>query len=124
MSSSATIKLARSVPLAEWETFCAEQHIRYSPNTVGQNVYYCGQVEITFGPQNGSLERDPQRDLPLWSPARPPTTGNVIEVSTFFLGPEIRQVARLALAIRDRWNGQLRADPEIEAQIGGLVTGV
>lgn len=76
------------VPPEQWQTFCAEHRIEHSPQTVGGNVYYAGDVEIWY-----ALHK--------------------LNFSTYWMGSEMPSVARLALLAWVRWGGALDADPEI-----------
>lgn len=49
MSSAVYLTPRTPVKRSEWEVFGEEVGITYSPNTVGRNVYYQGQVEVKFG---------------------------------------------------------------------------
>lgn len=92
MSSAAHItfeKDTKGVPADEWAAFCVEHEIAYSPNTVGGNVYYYGgKVEIHYEMHG-------------------------LTFSTFWMGPGMNSVARIAIDAWRRWGGTLSADPEI-----------
>lgn len=98
MSSAATITFDRGtkgVPLKEWQSFCEEQNIEHSPNTVGGNVYYHGGL--------GGVEAS--HDV------------HTLRFSTFYGGQAMAAVARLTMVAWTRWGGTLEADPEIRRLI-------
>lgn len=112
MSSAVSIHLVRPVSLKSWRKFCDENFILYSPNTIGQNVFYFDDVEIHFGEQNlvdlprlqdGSINFDA---------ANPPESAKQIRVSTYWMG-NLSGVAMIANKILYRWKGSLESDPEI-----------
>jgi hypothetical protein len=95
MSSAATITFEPDtvgVPTKEWQSFCQEHCIKHSPQTIGGNVYYAGEVEVHY-------------------------TRHDLHFSTFWMGSAIPDVARLAMLAWRRWGGQLTADPEIRKTI-------
>ena len=96
MSSAASISFESGTvaPANEWDAFCREHQIEHSPNTVGGNVYYAGQVEVRYA-------------------------AGKLRFSTYWLGSAMRDVARLALLAWQRWGGSLEADPEIRQCLGG-----
>jgi hypothetical protein len=109
MSSAAFIEFepgTKGIPITEWREFCDEHGIVHSPNTVGGNVFYANQVEVTFG-----------RVLRVLNVATPalPDHAHYLCFSTYFMGEALPDVAALALAAWKRWGGQLSAAPEITA---------
>lgn len=65
MSSRIYLAFKSPVTIDVWMKFCNENDIVFSPNTVGQNVFYLDQVEITLGGggklpklENGSYDFD------------------------------------------------------------------
>lgn len=112
MSSAIYYEPATPIPLAEWEQFCAEHDVVYRPNTAGQNVFYAGQVEITFGGcgEHGTLDRSD--GTPMWDTARPPDRASKVTVSTYFMGSGMPAALCLATAMCRRWGGELHASPE------------
>lgn len=116
MSSAAYLTIDRKdydpIPASEWLEFCAQHAIRYSPNTVGQNVFYADDVEITFG-EYGTISKSPD-GRPDFSTARPPDGAYDVTVSTFYDG-NLEGVARMAALIWHRWGrATLDAAPEIQ----------
>ena len=71
----------------EWETFCAENRIIYSPKTIGGNIYYRGDTEIRF-------------------------SANHVTVSTYWKG-NLLGVASVARAILARWSARFEFDKEL-----------
>jgi hypothetical protein len=95
MSSAASITFETGtigVPPDRWKSFCQEHGIEHSPQTVGGNVYYAGQVEATH-------------------------TRYRLTFSTFHLGNAIPEVARLAMIAWQRWGGEISADPEVRLHL-------
>jgi hypothetical protein len=76
------------VPADQWESFCQEHRIEYSPQTVGGNVYYQGSIEVHYAVHE-------------------------LRFSTFWMSGAIPGVARLARIAWKRWGGYLSADPEV-----------
>lgn len=102
MSSGAIIKFEPgtvAVERASFDEFCTAHDIVHSPQAVAGNVFYAGGVEVHYG-DKGSL---PERVFKL-------------RFSTFFMGSDIPEVARLALLAWQKWGGALHADPEIAAR--------
>lgn len=96
------------LPLDEWEKFCREYEINYSPETNSKNVYYFGgrgAVECHFGDQNFEGEG-------------PLPAAHLVYFSTYHFGEAMPDVARIAFAAWKRWGGSLSADPEIRAHMG------
>jgi len=120
MSSAIYLKFAEPVKLAEWLSFCQEHEIIYSPNTVGQNVFYhggMGGTEITFGKSNfKDLPRLPSGSID-FSKATPCETASKINVSTFFMG-SLSGVAKVAKEITARWPCEFECDPELADLMG------
>ena len=91
MSSAANITFEPDtvgVPAEEWQTFCREHRLEHSPQTVGGNYYYAGEVEVRYAE-------------------------HMLNFSTYWFGNSMREVARLAKIAWRRWGGSLSADPEI-----------
>jgi hypothetical protein len=91
MSSAANITFEPDtigVSINEWQEFCKEYLIKHSPQTAGGNVYYAGDVEISYDQH--------------W-----------VRFSTYWGGPSVPDVARLAMVAWRRWGGKLSADPEV-----------
>jgi len=91
MSSAATLTFdpdTIGVPADQWESFCQEHRIEYSPRTVGGNVYYAGDVEVHYAEHK-------------------------LRFSTYWMGRSIPEVARLAMIAWQRWGGEISADPEV-----------
>lgn len=108
MSSAVYLKPATPILLADWEAFCAEQGIVYSPTTSGGNYYYFGNpdedVEIKFG--SGSQ--------PAFS--APPAQANEVTVSTYYLNRRVMpMVVDIVKAFRARWRSKMDADPEYKS---------
>jgi hypothetical protein len=91
MSSAATITFEPDtigIPADEWQVFCAEHAVVYSPQTIGGNVYYADAVEVHYAVHE-------------------------LRFSTYWRGGAVPEVARLAMIAWKRWGGHLTADPEI-----------
>jgi hypothetical protein len=91
MSSAATITFEPDtvcVPIDAWQAFCAEHALVYSPQTIGGNVYYAGEVEVHYATRR-------------------------LVFSTYWRGAAIPEVARLAMIAWQRWGGEISADPEV-----------
>lgn len=113
MSSAVYLFFTPPIPLEDWVVFCNEQDITYSPQTVGRNVFYAGDVEISFGDQNlAPLPQLPDGRLD-FSAASPGSLASEITVSTFWMGKAIPDVARIAKLILGRWSGTMQCDPEL-----------
>lgn len=113
MSSAVNIDLVRPVSLASWQKFCAKNSILYSPNTVGQNVFYFDDVEIHFGEQNPVDLPRLQDGSINFDAASPQESAKEIRVSTYWMG-NLSGVAMIANKILSRWKGSFESDPEIE----------
>ena len=112
MSSDIYITLGTPVSLADWEQFCAGHGITYNPHAVGWNVYYAGQVEITFGDHGTRpVLRGGRYD---WDTAEPPASAEQVWFSTFWMGVALPQVAALARAFHDQFGGDVSMAPELE----------
>ena len=99
MSSAASITFdpdTAGVPADQWESFCKENRIEHSPQTVGGNVYYAGEVEVTYEQHR-------------------------LTFSTFYQGNASPEVSRLALIAWQRWGGEISADQEIRRRSGRQV---
>lgn len=102
MSSAASISFERlprdtgtiGVTGDEWHAFCREHQIEHSPNTIGGNVYYAGEVEVHYAV-------------------------HMLRFSTYWGGKAMSNAARLALLAWRRWGGSLEADPEIRKLVWG-----
>jgi len=82
MSSDIHLSFEKPIPLVEWNWFCSINGIEYSPQTVGQNVFYYGGhggVEVEFGE---SMLASGQCDF---SKATPFPEATHIVVKTFFM---------------------------------------
>lgn len=113
MSSAIYLSFATPITLEAWLAFCAEHGIVYSPHTVGRATFYQGDVEIHFGESNwADLPRLPDGRWD-FDAARPFPTAEKITVSTFWMGAALPDVARVALAITERWAGPMEYDPEL-----------
>jgi hypothetical protein len=117
MSHAAYFDFDEPVTLGDWSAFCQEHAIEYSPNTVGQNVFYAGDIEVHFGgyDEQGSLEYNVSGS-PKWETAKPPEKATHITVSTFW-GGNIRGVAGLAASLWLWSHGQAKCsgDPDVVA---------
>lgn len=112
MSSAVYIEFETPISLKDWQSFCLQNSIEYSPKTVGRNVFYFGDTEIHFG--ESSSEK-----LPLLSngeidfqAASPKETANKIVVSTYWMG-NLEGVALVAKKILSSWNGSFSSDVEL-----------
>lgn len=116
MSHAAYFDFDEPVSLDRWTEFCQDHGLVYSPNTVGQNHYYAGDIEVMFGyypHEVGTVEED-EDGRPLWDTAKPPEKATQVRVSTFY-GGDIGAVAGLAASLWLWTNGQagLRADEDV-----------
>ena len=114
MSSAVYLKFKKPVPLKEWLKFCPEYDIQYSPNTVGQNVFYYGGfggVQITFGESN-PVELPVIGDMINFSKASPLSEASEITVSSFY-GSNLDNIAFIAKKILVKWNGSFTCDDEL-----------
>lgn len=111
MSSAVYITCPEPISLEDWDKFCKKHHIEYSPQTVGRNVYYCGQVQVQFGEM--SFKRD-----------EPPETASKITVSTFHcsLGGNLESVAHIANLIENKFKTKKSCDPEFKFLLDGKIT--
>lgn len=102
MSSAVHLTFIFPIPLERWHEFCAGHDISYSPMTVGKNVYYRGDVEITFGSSDNDKE---------------PEGADEINVSTYYDG-DLRAVAAVVRLICLSWNpSKIDPDPEFHELI-------
>lgn len=113
MSSAAylTWDQDEGVTLDQWEAFCDANNIKFRPRT-GSNVFYQGQVEITFG----ELPRLPNGKWDL-NTTEPPAYAERITFSTYHMGEAMPQVAELAWRLWLEHGGMLQADVEIRHQL-------
>lgn len=112
MSSAAYIDVSNPVDLDDWRGFCDEVGIVYNPHTVGQNVFYAGQVEIHFGEANfDELPKLPsgRYDFDKASPYRFATK---LSISSYW-GQNLQQIADTVALILPRWPGRVTCDPEL-----------
>jgi hypothetical protein len=119
MSSAVTFKFERPVSVDDWTDFAAKNGIGYSPNTVGQNVFYGGTdrvVEIAFGESNRNELPSLPNGMLNFDAARPPSEASKLRVSTFHMG-DLEAVAQVANAVRERFGGEVASDPELETLI-------
>ena len=102
MSSAICITFdeADAISGEDWAAFCAEHAVTYSPQTVGRNVFYAGDVEVTFGDAQPAAEG-------------PPGYAGSVTFSTYHLGAAMPDVATLARAFWLRFGGSVSADPEL-----------
>lgn len=101
MSSAAYLKFRPPLSLVEWEDFCRGHHIDYSPSTIGRNVFYRGEVQITFGEADYSDQ------------AEPPKEAKEMVISTFYRG-DLSAAALMVLEVKAQWpNVRCSYDPEI-----------
>ena len=119
MSSAAYIQFKTPVQIADWDAFCADNKIDYSPCTVGWNVYYfhyfhgMGGVEITFG--EGNFRRGAVQSKP--------TEGKKVTVSSFF-GKNLSSIATVVKLILSRWpDSTWTSDPEVLPSMVNLSPG-
>lgn len=89
MSSAIYLKFERSISKKDFDKFCENNEIIYSPNTIGGNVYYKGDVEIQY------KEKE-------------------ITVSTyhFTVGGNLPPVVEVAKCILSEFYGRYECDPE------------
>lgn len=107
MSSAITLRFETPIPLAAWQIFCTTHDITYSPHTVGGNYYYQDDIEIQFGESDLHTEN-----------ATPPSSAEIITVSTYYLG-NLQGVATMAKTIIAQWPGSFECDSELEHYILG-----
>lgn len=100
MSSAAYITPAEPVADSLWAGFCAAHRLEHSPRTIGGNVWYWGGLS---GVQV------------VWCPRH-------IVVSTFFMGPRLQDVARIAALVWCRFGGRLEASEEVAARIAATMS--
>lgn len=102
MSSTIFMKSCKPIPLEDWKKFCKENVIVYSPQTGGQNVFYCDDVEIFFGipnweeiPRllNGNIE---------FSKATPLKEANKITVGSYY-GRNLKLTVITVRSILKNW---------------------
>jgi hypothetical protein len=104
VSSAAYFSADEPIPLADFEAWCKAVGATYSPNTVGGNAWYHGDLEVTFG--------DPTyRDR--WQDNRPPSRATRATISTYHRG-NVRGVAALALSFWVGFHVAMKADPEVK----------
>jgi hypothetical protein len=90
-----------------WASFCAAHSIVHSPATIGGNIFYAGEVEVTFGEHSyGSI----------------PEYAEYVSFSTYFLGSAMPEAVTLALAFWLEFGGAMDADPELRGLIVGKRT--
>lgn len=112
MSSGINLKFDREIPITDWEHFCEQHSIVYSPNTCGQNVFYVNGhrwVQISLREQ-GSVSRT--NHTILWETARPPMTFTGMYVSSFH-GSNLEMIGNVVRNIADTFPCQVSADPEL-----------
>ena len=113
MSSSVYLKSPRAISLAKWQTFCNKNGIVYSPNTIGRNVFYKGQVEITFGEPNFTKLPELESGSLDFSRATPGTSALEITVSSFFMS-NLAEIAEVVGLIANQFPGMAwQAAPEL-----------
>lgn len=151
MSSTMYIKFEKAIPLTEWNEFCKRNHVEYSPNTVGRNVYYLGQVEMNFGDpvwkelpyvekeisdaafhcHNISTETTPRRPVYTrvydFSKASPNPFATEISVGTYFDGDleaVVAVVKKVMVAFGDKYDGRVKGmAPEFKSLYPRVVPG-
>ncbi len=112
MSSAVYIAAKQPISREEWLEFCKERSIEYSPNTVGQNIFYGGdsrQVEISFG-SCGTVQT--VNGVSDFSTATPPESAAKVVVSSYIMS-NLLDIARIADAIIRRWDCECECDPEL-----------
>jgi hypothetical protein len=119
MRSNVFLEFNDPIPLDEWLSFCSENRIEYSPRTVGRNVFYRGDTQITFGESPGEsieLPRLPSGELD-FGQAKPPDRAARIIVSTYWMG-NLEGVADVAKRILSHWPGSvLESSPELASRL-------
>jgi hypothetical protein len=111
MSSAVFIKLPSDVPIEAWSEFCRKNKLEYHPYMLGGNTYHLdgdeSGVQLHFGKGNyGAVAQ---------TPFSPPASGREITVSTFYGGPAMPDVARVAAAILREFPGATYyPSPELE----------
>lgn len=112
MSSAVYLELETQIDRDQWAEFCRTHGIRFSPNTVGQNVFYHGDTQITLGPDKGTLPMIGERAD--FDRAEPPHRAKTITVSTYWMG-NLLGVADIAHAILGIFQAKKRCDQELSA---------
>jgi hypothetical protein len=111
MSSSLGIVLDAPASIKGWAAFCEANGVVFSPNTVGQNVFYRGQVEVTLD-KEGLVRK--KGGCPNWETAKPPDSFSGITVSSY-VGRNLDGIGDLARAVLATFAGHLEsASPELE----------
>ncbi len=120
MSSAIFINFTQPINLEDWMEFCKQYSIKYSPNTVGQNVFYRGNTEIQFGkrileehPKKVNGEIDFGKTIPRLEATR-------IVISTYWMG-ELEGVAETATLILGKWRGEFECDIELNGLMESFV---
>ena len=75
--------------VGQWQAFCDEHEIAYSPHTAGGITWYAGEVEVSH-------------------------TDTTTTFSTYWMGGAIPEVARLAQAFWLQFGGRVSASPELQ----------
>jgi hypothetical protein len=92
-----------------WTEFCREHGIRYSPQTVGQNVFYAGDVEIHFGAKDGTAPTLRPGGGYDWDTAKPPDYAEEITFRTVY-GHALERLAELARTFWLQFGGAVCAE--------------
>lgn len=117
MSSSVHLSFNQPITRDSWISFCKIYDIKFSPRTVGQNVFYregLGGVEIWFGPSHHKEVPLDQNGNHNWDAVKPPKLALKIVVKSFYQ----RNLALIAETVKDiqrELGGRISScDPEIE----------
>ncbi len=123
MSSAVYITFNIPILIEEWENFCKEHEIIFSPHTVGSNVFYRGKVQVVFG--NPTWKESigfKQGEFPEKCIQK---AAEGITVSSYW-GTNLDKIAKVAKEIKTMWNPRIkyiRMDPEMEPICGDLKCG-
>ena len=113
MSSAIYLNYKRNpVKLGKWNKFCKNAKIRYSPNTIGRNIYYYNDAEISFGEYVfDDLPKDENDNL-RFDLAKPNNVAKEIKVSTYFMG-NLENVSNITKKIMKKFKpSSFSNDPE------------
>jgi hypothetical protein len=105
MSSSIYLNTSKPITLKDWQEFCDKNGIVYSPNTIGHNIFYKKQVEITFGESNHKELPKLENGMLDFSKSTPCESAAQISVSSFFMS-NLDETVAVAKAITNYFCAQ------------------
>lgn len=118
MSTAVYVTFKDTVTMDVFRPFANENKFLFSPNTVGQNTFYCDQVEISVC-GNGTLpEGDDGR--PDFDSATPPESFSSMTVSSY-QGCNYDAIVSVATSIIQQFPCSFDCDPEIQQQLEDAV---